>query len=96
MALTEVITPDKIEVVGDLRDVQVRTATIVYRDDVEIARSFHRHVVACQVWNVGSGEWEDPDLSGEYQAVQDICNSGIWTNEIKAAYREMNALPVEE
>jgi len=38
------------------------------------------------------GSWEDPDLSGEAQEVQDICNSGIWTSAIKEAYRESQAL----
>ena len=86
MALSEVVEPDKIEIVGPYRDVQVRVATIVSKDDVELARSFHRHVVQCQVWS--GSEWEDPDLSGEYQEVQDVCNSGIWTAAIKEAYRE--------
>ena len=86
MALSEEVKPDKIEIVGPYRDVQVRVATIVSKDDVELARSFHRHVIECQV--KVDDEWEDPDLSGEYQEVQDVCNSGIWTAAIKEAYRE--------
>jgi hypothetical protein len=46
MALTEETVQDKIEIVGDYKHVQVRTATVIKRDDVEISRSFHRHVVA--------------------------------------------------
>jgi hypothetical protein len=45
MALTEKTIEDKIEVVGDYKHVQVRTATVISRDGVEISRSFHRHVV---------------------------------------------------
>ena len=46
MALTEETVQDKIEVVGDFKHVQVRTATVIKRDGVEISRSFSRHVVA--------------------------------------------------
>lgn len=94
MALSEEVTPDKIEIVGPYRAVQVRVATIVSKDDEEIARSFNRHVISCQV--MVDDEWEDPDLSGEYQEVQDVCNSGIWTEAIKEAFREANQPPEEE
>jgi len=88
MALSEVKLADKIEVIGEFQNVQVRVATIIYQDDVELTRAFHRHIITCQV--MVDGEWEDPDVSGEYQNVQDICNSGIWTEAIKEAYREAN------
>ena len=93
MALSEVKLADKIEVIGEFQDVQVRVATVIYQDDVELTRAFHRHVITCQV--MVDGEWEDPDVSGEYQNVQDVCNSGIWTEAIKEAYREANT-PEEE
>ena len=74
MALTERTTEDKIEIVGDHKMVQVRTATIIERDGVEISRSFHRHVVA-----------PDADISGESAEVQAVCNA-VWTQEVKDAY----------
>ena len=74
MALTERTVEDKIEIVGDYKHVQVRTATIIERDGVEISRSFHRHVVA-----------PDADISGESAEVQAICNA-VWTQEVKDAY----------
>lgn len=74
MALTERSVEDKIEIVGDYKHVQVRTATIIERDGVEISRSFHRHVVA-----------PDADISGESAEVQAICNA-VWTQEVKDAY----------
>jgi hypothetical protein len=74
MALTERTVEDKIEIVGDYKHVQVRTATIIERDGVEISRSFHRHVLA-----------PDADISGESAEVQAICNA-VWTQEIKDAY----------
>ena len=92
MALSEEIKADKIEVVGPYRDVQVRVATIVYKDDVEITRAFNRHSIACQQ-RKSDGSWEDTDVSGEYQEVQDVCNSGIWTEAIKEAYQEANPIP---
>ena len=48
MALSEETKNDKIEVLqmaAGYPVVQVRTATIIKRDDVEISRSFHRRVV---------------------------------------------------
>ena len=74
MALTEETVQDKIEIVGDFKHVQVRTATVIKRDGVEISRSFHRHVVA-----------PDADISGESAEVQNICNV-VHTDEVKAAY----------
>ena len=46
MALTKEIIEDKIEVVGDFKHIQVRTATVIKEDGVEVSRSYHRHVVA--------------------------------------------------
>lgn len=46
MALTKVIEQDKIEVVGPFKHIQVRTATVIKEDGVELSRSFQRHVVA--------------------------------------------------
>ena len=45
MALTKEIIEDKIEVVGEFKHIQVRTATVIKEDDVEISRSYHHHVV---------------------------------------------------
>ena len=46
MAITKEIVQDKIEVVGEFKHIQVRTATVIKEDGVEISRSFHRHVVS--------------------------------------------------
>jgi len=75
MALTEETVEDKIEIVGDFKHVQVRTATVIKRDGVEISRSFSRHVVAPDA----------PDISGESSQVQAIC-AAVHTDEVKAAY----------
>ena len=77
MALTEETVQDKIEVVGDYKHVQVRTATIIKKDGTEISRSFHRHVVAPNI--------SADDLANESTEVQAICNA-VHTDAIKTAY----------
>jgi hypothetical protein len=72
--LTEETIEDKIEIVQPHSMVQVRTATVIKRDGVEISRSFHRHTVA-----------PNADISGESAEVQAICAT-VHTDEIKAAY----------
>ena len=74
MALTEETIVDKIEIVGDYRHVQVRTATVIKRDGVEISRAFSRHVVA-----------PDADITGESAEVQAIC-AVVHTQAVKDAY----------
>ena len=44
MSLEKVIKIDQIEIVGDYKAIQVRTATVVTDDGTELSRSFHRHV----------------------------------------------------
>ena len=46
MAITKEEIQDKIEVVGDFKHIQVRTATVIKEDGKEISRSFHRHTVS--------------------------------------------------
>jgi hypothetical protein len=79
MALTEATLQDKIEIVGDYKHVQVRTATVISRDGVEISRSFSRHVVSPL-----------DDISGQSAEVQAIC-AVVHTDEVKAAYTELLA-----
>lgn len=74
MALTEETLQDKIEIVGEHKMVQVRTATVIKRDGVELTRSFHRHVVA-----------PDADITGESTEVQAIC-AAVHTQAVKDAY----------
>ena len=85
MALTERCENDKIEVVGQYKAVQVRCATIIERDGVEVTRSFHRHVL--HPGTLGEGDvLVDTDISGEDADVQAICNAA-WTDEVKEAWR---------
>ena len=81
MALSETTLQDKIEVVdmGGWKVIQVRTATIISRDDVEISRFSHRHTVG-----------PTDDWSGESKEVQAMCNTFHTTVAI-AAYNAAQA-----
>ena len=92
MAITKEIIEDKIEVVGDYKAIQVRTATVIKEDGVELSRSFHRHALDC-VSSVKNDDdtWThtDTDVSGEATEVQGIAST-VWTDEVKAAKRTAN------
>jgi len=77
MALTEETIQDRIEIVGEFKKIQVRTATVIKRDGIEISRSFHRHVVSPDI--------SATDLANESAEVQAICNA-VHTEAIKTAY----------
>lgn len=82
MALTKTTTNDKIEVLqlaAGYPCVQVRQATIIAEDGVEISRTFHRHVLV-----------PDADLSAEDADVAAIAGS-VFTDEAKAAYAAAQA-----
>ena len=89
MAITKEIKADKIEVVSDWH-VQVRTATIIKEDDVELTRSFNRHVLVPfnSVKDPSDNSWTHTatDISSESAQVQAIANAA-WTDDIKAAYK---------
>ena len=76
MALTETTKVDQIELT-ETNTIQIRTATIIERDGIEISRTFHRHVVA-----------PGNDVSTEDPKVQAIANA-IWTPEVIAAYQAL-------
>ena len=97
MAIKKEIIEDKIEVVGDYKTIQVRTATIIKEGTdakgyVELSRSFHRHALDC-VSSVKNDDdtWThtDTDVSGESAEVQGIANA-VWTDTIKAAKKTAN------
>ena len=92
MAITKEIIEDKIEVVGDYKTIQVRTATVIKEDGVELSRSFHRHALDC-VSSVQNDDdsWThtDTDVSGESTEVQGIA-SAVWTTTVKNAKKAAN------
>jgi hypothetical protein len=84
MSLVKEVVEDKIEVVGEYKSVQVRTATVIKEDDVELNRSFSRKVIS-------AGD----DYSGESTEVQAIC-AAVHTSEVVAAYAAYLASQAEE
>ena len=84
MALTETQENDKIEVVRKW-NIQVRTATIIKKDGVELTRTFHRKVLTPGTLDA-SDNLVDTDISGEDADVQAICNAA-WTTQVKADYK---------
>ena len=84
MALTETQENDKIEVVRKW-NIQVRNATIIKKDGVELTRSFSRKVLTPGTLDA-SDNLVDTDISGEDADVQAICNAA-WTTQNKADYK---------
>lgn len=78
MALEKSTKDDKIEIVdlGDWKNIQVRTATIVTDDGTEISRTFHRHVVS-----------PNDDVSGESDEIKKLAEI-YFTDDAKAKHKE--------
>ena len=79
MALSESIEYDKIEIVSKYKHVQVRKATVIKKDGVELTRTFHRYVLT-----------PDKDITNEPTEIQTICNV-VWTQEVKDAWATFQA-----
>ena len=76
MALEKQTIDDKYEIVGNYKHIQVRTATVIKDDGVEISRSFHRKVLS-----------PDMDVSGESQEIQDLA-AAVWSDDVKKAWSD--------
>ena len=87
MALTESTEYDKIEIVSEYKYVQVRKATVIKRDGVEIpgSRTFTRYSLQAGLLD-DSDNLVDTDLSKEPSEVSSICNA-VWTSDVKAAWK---------
>ena len=92
MAITKELIEDKIEIVGDYKAIQVRTATVIKEDGVELTRSFHRHALEC-VSSVKNADdsWThtDTDVSGESTEVRGIATA-VWTTAVKNSKKTAN------
>ena len=76
MAITKRTEQDKIEVVGEFKHIQVRTATVIEEDGVEISRTFHRHTIS-----------PDSDSSKESADVKAMV-AQFHTDAVKKAYTD--------
>ena len=92
MALTESIEYDKIEVVGQYKAVQVRKATVIKKDDVEITRSFNRFVLDPGTLDASDNLVDNPldkepdGTTAIADEVKAVCNA-VWTTSIKDAWK---------
>ena len=84
MAITKTNENDKIEVVNKW-NVQVRNATVIKEDGVELTRSFNRKVLTPGTLDA-SDNLVDTDISEQDADVQAICNAA-WTDQVKADYK---------
>jgi hypothetical protein len=78
MAITKSTEIGKIEVVTTFKHIQVRTDTVIKEDDKELSRTYKRHIVSSDI--------SSDDLSKQNTEVQQIANSGIWTQSVKDAW----------
>ena len=85
MALTKTTEEDKIEVVGEHKVLQIRTATVIKEDGVELSRTFHRKTLSCGSLD-GSDNLVDTDISSESTEVKAIA-AAVWTQSIKDAWK---------
>ena len=92
MALTETIEYDKIEVVGQYKHVQVRKATVIKKDGVEITRSFERFVLQPGTLDesdnlVANPLDKEPDgttsITDEVKAVA----NAVWNDTVRDAWK---------
>ena len=93
MALAESIEYDKIEVVGQYKHVQVRKATVIKKDGVELTRSFERFVLDPGTLD-GSDNLVDNPLTKEPDGTTDIADevkavcTAVWSGTVKVAWKE--------
>ena len=92
MALTETIEYDKIEVVGQYKHVQVRKATVIKKDGVELTRSFERFVLEPGTLDesdnlVANPLDKEPDgttsITDEVKAVA----NAVWNDTVRDAWK---------
>ena len=85
MAITKTIEVDKIEIVGEHKALQVRTATIIKEDGTELNRSFSRKVLHPGVLDA-SDNLVDTDVSAEDADVKAVATA-VWTDSVKTAWK---------
>ena len=93
MALTETTEYDKIEVVGIYKHVQVRKATVIKKDGVELAKSYERYVLEAGTLDDSDNLVDNPldketdGVTAIPDEVKNICNT-VWTADVKDAWKD--------
>ena len=82
MAFTEK-KEHKLEIIPPYSIIQCREANIVLKDDVEVGRTYHRHV-----------RHPGDDVSGDCAELQAVATA-LWTTEVVAAYKASQTPPTE-
>jgi len=85
MAITKTTEDDKFEIIGQYKCLQVRTATVIKEDGVELSRRFARRVLEPGTLDA-SDNLVNTDVSKETTEIQGI-TSAIWTSTVKDAWK---------
>ena len=85
MAITKTIEVDKIEIIGEHKALQVRTATIIKEDGTELNRSFSRKVLHPGILDA-SDNLVDTDVSAEDADVKAVATA-VWSDAVKTAWK---------
>ena len=94
MALTESIEYDKYEIIAPYKHVQVRKATVIKKDGVEIqgTRSYYRYVLDPGTLDTDKNLIDNPldkepdGVTAIPDEVKNICNL-VWTADVKTAWK---------
>ena len=87
MAITKEIKNDKIEIVTEYKNIQVRVQTTIKEDDVVISQSYTNRYVLDSGSLDASNNLVDTDISGEDATVQAVANA-VWTDAVKTAWKD--------
>jgi len=87
MTITKEIKNDKIEIVTDYKNIQVRVQTTIKEDDVVISQSYTNRYVLDPGSLDASNNLVDTDISGESAEVQAVANA-VWTDAVKTAWKD--------
>ena len=87
MAITKEVKNDKIEIVTDYKNIQVRVQTTIKEDDVVISQSYTNRYILDPGSLDASNNLVDTDVSGESAEIQAVANA-VWTDAVKTAWKE--------
>ena len=87
MAITKEVKNDKIEIVTDYKNIQVRVQTTIKEDDAVISQSYTNRYVLDPGSLDASNNLVDTDISGEDATVQAVANA-VWTDAVKTSWKE--------
>ena len=85
MALTKTNEDDRIEIVGQYKSIQIRTATVIKEDGKELSRGFHRRVLSPGDID-DSDNYTQTDVSSESDEIKGIANT-VWTSTVHDSYK---------